>query len=65
LHTVKRRIVQALPQAEEFDGVAVAHPVLYGETRVIAVAIAGDVGQLYVLVSVVLGVDAYIDSLHM
>ena len=43
LHTVKCGVMQALPQTEKLDGVAVAHPVLYGEAWVIAVAITGDV----------------------
>ena len=65
LHTVKRRVVEALPQAEELDGVAVAHPVLDGEARVVGVAVAGDVGQRDELVAVVLGVDSHLDALHM
>ena len=65
LHTVKRGVVKTLPEAEELDGIAVAHPVLYGETRVIAVTVAGNVGQRDVLVAVVFGVDAYINALHM
>jgi len=45
LHTVKRRVMETLPKTKELNSVAIAHPVLYGETRVIAVAIAGDIGQ--------------------
>ena len=64
LHTVKCGVMQALPQTEKLDGVAVAHPVLYGKARVIAVTVAGNIGQRYILVAVILGVDAYIDSFH-
>ena len=65
LHTVKVGVVETLPKTKKLNGVAVAHPVLYGETGVVAVTIAGDVGQRDILVAVVLGVDANIYAFHM
>ena len=65
LHTVKNGVVKALPKSKELDGVAVAHPVLNGKARVVVIAIAGNVGQGNILVTEVIGVNAYIDTLHM
>ena len=47
------------------NGIAVAHPVLYGKAWVIAVAKTSNVRQRDVLVTVILGIDTHIYALHM
>ena len=51
---IKTGIVNLLPQAKEFDGVAVAEPVGDQVVRALRVFVAGDVGQA----DVILVVDA-------
>ena len=51
---IKIGIVDLLPEAEEFDGVAVAQPIEDQVVRALRVFVAGDVGQA----DVILVVDA-------
>ncbi len=51
---IKNRIIDLLPEAEEFDGVAVSEPVGDQVVRALRVFVAGDVGQA----DVILVIDA-------
>ena len=65
LNTVKTWIMETLPKTEELNGIAVAHPVLYGKAWVIAVAKTSNVRQRDVLVTVIFGIDTHIYTFYM
>ena len=57
--------METLPKTEELNGIAVAHPVLYGKAWVIAVAKTSNVRQRDVLVTVIFGIDTHIYTFYM